>query len=350
MDGSSDGATAVLVEPAAGGTSTAGSVNPAQGAGVAGDAAAGRLDLHEGIWENAALRGCSRWPPGMRLMWRCGDGFGFVKGRCRATNLCAYCRILGVVETAEMLYLDALEHAPQLLLTLTAREHLVRADTYAALKEIRRRAKKRWPGVEWFVQVEFQKRGALHLHLLVKGVPTWDAWALKLLACEVWCDRFDALEQGQDCKPINAAQAVVRYLQKELAHGLKQEQAPPIGWRGHRTSQTRGYLVRPASVMRQEAKAALRRKRAMHRVLTDLPDADAGLVEELTDWLLGLDAEKAWTLAVVHHGAPQERTAEGGMCRLRPREERAFLESLEAGPPNPPRPPNRVEPARAEPT
>lgn len=236
-------------------------------------------------------------------MWRRGEELGFVQGRCKATNLCAYCRILGVVETAEMLYLDAMEHAPQLLLTLTAREHLTRPDTYRHLEKVRRSVRKRWPAFEYFVQVEFQKRGALHLHLLVKGVAPGDAEALKERVCGVWCARVDAEPPGQDCRPINAAQAVVRYLQKELVHGLKSEQAPPIGWRGHRTSQSRGYLVRPASVMRQEAKAALRLKRAIHKVREQMPEADGDLVEELTSWLLDIEAQKRWTLAAQHHGA-----------------------------------------------
>ena len=69
-----------------------------------------------------------------------------------------------------------------------------------------------------------------------------------------------------------------------LAHGLKAEQAPPIGWRGHRTSQTRGYFVRPASVMRFEARRALRLKRLLWKGL----DADVAELElaaaELIRW------------------------------------------------------------------
>jgi hypothetical protein len=64
---------------------------------------------------------------------------------------------------------------------------------------------------------------------------------------------------------IESAERTVSYLSKVLSHGLKAEQAPPIGWRGHRTSQTRGYLVRPASVMREEARRSLRVKRAIYK-------------------------------------------------------------------------------------
>jgi hypothetical protein len=170
-----------------------------------------------------------------------------------------------VVETLEMLWLDAAEWAPQLWAVLTAREHLTRADCYRHLEQLRTAARRRWPGIEWFVQVEFQRRGALHLNLLLKGVPADDQEQLHELLCRVWCSRVDAEPVGQWVGAIADAGHVTRYLQKTLAHGLKQEQAPPLGWRGHRTSQTRGYLVRPAAVMRREARESLRHKRALWR-------------------------------------------------------------------------------------
>lgn len=222
------------------------------------EAGARPLDLHEGISDPRALGGCQRWPEHLRLLASTGE---LVEGRCRATNKCSYCRILAVVETAEMLWLDAAEWAPTLWVVLTAREHLTRRDTYRHLEQLRTAVKRRWPGVEWFVQVEFQKRGALHLNLLIKGVPVEEASRLLGVLSERWCARVDALLVGQHIEAMSSAQAVARYLQKELAHGLKREQAPPIGWRGHRTSQTRGYLVRPASVMREEARRSLRLKR-----------------------------------------------------------------------------------------
>lgn len=264
----------------------------------------------------------------MRLMYRRGELYGFVKGRCKATNLCAYCRVLGVVETSEMLFLDALEYAPQLLLTLTAREHLTRADTYDHLRQIRRSVRKLWPDCEWFVQVEFQKRGALHLHLLVKGVPTDAADAFLERVCAVWCSRVDAERPAQDCKPINAAQAVVRYLQKELSHGLKQEQAPPLGWRGHRTSQTRGYLVRPAAAMREEARRSLRTKRKLHAIMRDVPWADAGMIEAMLEQLQEQDDANIWSVVALHHGTPHE-LVEGRMIPLAPAQAAALSTDLQ---------------------
>ena len=134
------------------------------------------------------------------------------------------------------------------------------------------------------MQVEFQRRGALHLNLLVKGVPAGDVDELLDVLASRWCARVDAERVGQWAEAIDDGLGVTRYISKMLAHGLKREQAPPVGWRGHRTSQTRGYLVRPASVMRREARRALRIKRRIHA------GADATTAElevaaaELDEW------------------------------------------------------------------
>ena len=222
------------------------------------------LDLHEGICDPLAGK-CQRWPEELRLL-NTSSG-ELLPGRCKATNLCRYCQRLYVIETVEMLTLDAMEYSPTLWIVLTAREHLTRKQTYRHLNQVRLAVRRRWPLAEWFVQVEFQRRGALHLNLLVKGVPVEDREALEDVVARRWCSRVDAERVGQWSGDVSEAGHVVRYLAKSLAHGLKAEQAPPIGWRGHRTSQTRGYLVRPASVMREEARRALRIKRAMFRGL-----------------------------------------------------------------------------------
>lgn len=192
-----------------------------------------------------------------------------VRGRCRATNLCAYCQRLYVVETVEMLRLDAAEWAPTLWTVLTAREHLTRADTYRHLEHLRRALRRELPEAQWMVQCEFQKRGALHLNLLHKGVEQATAEEVHGILTALWCRRVDALPVAQTTRELHDAEGCIGYLGKELSHGLKREQAPPIGWRGHRTSQTRGYLVRPASAMREEARRSLRTKRALWRAIND---------------------------------------------------------------------------------
>lgn len=163
-----------------------------------------------------------------------------------------------------MLLLDAVNGiAPNLWVVLTARQHLTRQDCRRHLAQLLLAARRRWPDVQWFVQVEFQRRGALHLNLLVKGVPTDDREQLHELLSRVWCARVDALPVGQWSGTIEDAGGVVRYLAKTLGHGLKSEQAPPIGWRGHRTSQTRGYLYLPAGELRPMAAESIRHRRAI---------------------------------------------------------------------------------------
>lgn len=229
-------------------------------AGIGDALRAALLDLHEGIGDPPLSDGCERWPSALRLRNRSGS---LVCGRCRSTNLCRYCQMLYVRETVEMLTLDAVEYAPTIWVVLTSREHLNRSECRDHLRQLRKAARKRWPGIEWFVQVEFQRRGALHLNLLVKGVPVDECEELRAVLVERWCSRVDALPVAQWCEPIDDGVGTVLYISKMLAHGLKSEQAPPIGWRGHRTSQTRGYLVRPASVMRLEARASLTLKREL---------------------------------------------------------------------------------------
>jgi len=268
---------------------------PPRSGSDAGEARAAErpLDLHEGICDPREF-GCSRWPEHLVLLNR-NTGV-FRPGRCKATNLCRYCQRLYVVETVEMLTLDAMEYAPTLWAVLTAREHLTRKDTYAHLRQLRKAARKRWPGIEWFVQVEFQRRGALHLNLLIKGVPVEDEAELHALLSSIWCKRVDAEPVGQWVGAVTEAQGVVRYLSKMLAHGLKAEQAPPIGWKGHRTSQTRGYLVRPAAVMRQEARRALKLKREFWKLLNAHPDVPADVVDEIATARVEEAETHTWTL------------------------------------------------------
>ncbi len=162
------------------------------------------------------------------------------------------------------------------------------------------------------MQVEFQRRGALHLNLLVKGVPVGDVDDLEKVLVERWCARVDAEPAGQWSGEISDGVGVVRYISKMLAHGLKAEQAPPIGWKGHRTSQTRGYLVRPASVMREEAREALREKRRVWKAMRLIEEATGGLaeaeeVERLVDELRKRDEASSWRLVGRSGGRQADR-------------------------------------------
>jgi hypothetical protein len=240
------------------------------------------LDLHEGIRTLDPATGCKRWPEHLRLL---NHSTGEITpGRCRATNLCPYCAMLFAVETSEMLLLDAMEDAPSIYVVLTAREHLTRAQATVELRHLRRSLRRTWPDVRWAVTVEFQRRGALHLNLLVKGVAVEDCERLVDAAASVWCSRVDAERKGQWGDVMADEVGVVQYVSK---HFMKASQAPAIGWRGHRYSSTRDYLVRPASVMREEAKRSLRLKRKLWRG------------QSLEVALHELDAESkiVWTLA-----------------------------------------------------
>lgn len=223
-------------------------------------------------------------------------------GRCRAVNKCGYCARIAAVETSEMLMLDAMEDAPSIYLVLTARELLTRRDCRQHLAQIRRACKRRWPHIRWAVLVEFQRRGALHLNLLVKGVPTEQLAELSATVEAVWCARVDAEPAGQFGGLVNDGPGLVRYIS---LHFLKPSQAPPEGWRGHRSSQTRDYLVRPAAVMRAEAQRSLRFKRELFKLAKECreqtgEDLAADELEEFAGRVLELNDAKRWQLVQLH--------------------------------------------------
>jgi hypothetical protein len=267
--------------------------------------AAAPLDLHKGIATPEAS-GCGRWPEHLRL--RASDGTA-VRARCRATNKCAYCARLFAVETSEMLLLDAAENAPTLLVVLTARELLERRDCRAHLTKLHRACRLRWPAIEWACLVEFQRRGALHLNLLVKGVPADDADQVHEVMSRVWCSRVDAAPIGQSVTPIYAVGGAVKYVSQ---HFMKPTQAPPEGWQGHRYSATRGYLVRPASIMRQEARESLRFRREVYALDRLLPEGVFFAADEIDQWAreaADRKRELTWELVRVHPTTAAPRPA-----------------------------------------
>lgn len=240
------------------------------------------LDLHEGIAIKPTIEGCRRWPKALRLA---SNGGKVVKGRCRATNLCRYCQALYVIETVEALTLDALSgSAPTVWVVLTARNHLTRREFNLHLRQVRQSLQRKGWTFEWFIEIEFQRRGALHANLLVKGVYGDDCERFRAALVALWCARpgVDALPVAQWAESIADPIAVTRYCAKMLAHGLKHEQAPPLGWKGHRTSHTRGYFGRPMWKVRAEAAASLRLKRAIWRAeQSGLAPGEAQVVAEL---------------------------------------------------------------------
>lgn len=271
---------------------------------------AGSLDLHKGI-STPSVSGCLRWPEHQRLLnHSTGE---LVRGRCRATNLCDYCAKLAAVENAELLALDAAEYAPTLWVVLTTRSGSVDSRAfYRSREKVWKAVRRRWPEAEYAFLVEFttgygKASGGVrrpHWNLLVKGVPVEDAEQLRDVVTRVWCSREDAEPWAQFVGPVSEAGGLMRYL---ALHFQKESQAPPKGWRGHRFRCSSGYLVRPASVLREEAKRSLRLKRLLWRGL-DLEEAE-----------LELAAAPTWSLRFVNPSTVDLRVdraarAEGGQA------------------------------------
>lgn len=214
--------------------------------------------------------------------------------RCKATNLCPECRVYAVRETIEMLLLDALEYPPVAMATLTAREFPKGPELRDTLRKVVLACRRRWEGFEWFVPRERHRSGQHHIHPLIKGVTEADFPELYDVITGVWCGRHDAVaypfdlraDGPQGLKSVNEGQGLVRYLSKDLSHSLKSAQALEFGFRGHRTSQTRGYFPEGAAVMRERAKASLRHRALIWKIAADNPDLAAWEVQAQVEQLL----------------------------------------------------------------
>ena len=227
------------------------------------------LDYLEGIVPPVvfrdALRDCRAGP---FEWWLLNETTGeLVRPRCKAPNKCSHCRELGARETVEMIALAAADCPPDLYVVLTTSEFVTRADLRHDLDHIRRAVRRRWPAWEYFCAIEWQRRGALHVNLLTRGVPPRcrDEFMRTVLA--VWQRRHRAVRAAQSCQPIRSARHAAAYVHKLGKYLSKDDQAAPPGWRGHRSSQTRGYLGRPASEVREEARLSLRWKALCGRLL-----------------------------------------------------------------------------------
>ncbi len=286
---------------------------------TAGPAAADQLEAL-GLDRKRELSGCARWPAWMRLLSSEGE---LARGRCKATNLCSHCQRCYVRETVEALILDSMERAPTCWVVLTAREHLTRAELRRHFDSMRQALKRRGWVVEWFVQVEFQRRGALHANLLVKGCEGREAqFGQDLLA--LWEERpgVTAVREAQYVGAIGASVAVAKYCGKMLGHGLKQEQAPPLGWRGHRTSHTRGYFASGTPTARARARESLAYKRGLaHAVASGLGAHDAELAVREA---MAIAARTTWVLA-------NERGARLSGASFRPQRSELLRQALADG-------------------
>jgi hypothetical protein len=257
----------------------------------------GPLDLHEGI-SDPRTSGCPRWP---ETMWLVSDQGEAVRGRCRATNQCAYCARLGAVENSELLALDALAgEAPSVWAVLTTRTaDADPARFYESRRQVIRALRRRWPECEYAALVEFTTgygplsggRRRPHWNLLLKGVPADALDQVGDVIRRVWCSREDAEPWAQHVGPVSEAGGLMRYI---ALHFQKESQAPPEGWRGHRFLKSRGYLAVSTPQAREEARRSLRHKREVWRAIgrglqghdAELAAHEALEAAELRSWRL----------------------------------------------------------------
>lgn len=231
--------------------------------------------------------------------------------RCKATNRCSYCRELGARETAEMVLLAADEAPPEVYVVLTCREHVTRQQLRRDLCQLRRVARRYWSGFEYFCALEWQRRGAIHVNLLVRGVARGAADLLLRVLFRVWRRRHTAVLPAQHASPIASERHCARYVLKLARYIAKPDQSAPAGWGGHRSSQTRGFLPRSAAEMRSEARESLAYKAAAARYRS------AGLSVVEAAWKAAEDLEMArsdeWVLY-----APMESAPSGSSMERRP--------------------------------
>lgn len=127
--------------------------------------------------------------------------------RCKSTNKCSYCREVGARETVEMISLAAEELPPTVFVVLTTSEFVTRAELRRDLCQLRRAARRRWPATEYFCALEWQRRGAIHVNLLVRGPAPDEAWELMDVLWNVWKGRHRADVRAQDASPVRSARS-----------------------------------------------------------------------------------------------------------------------------------------------
>ena len=256
------------------------------------------LDLHEGI-ATATVKSCPRWPKRLALVSNFGE---IVQGRCQSPNQCEYCARLSAVENAELLSLDAMHGvAPTsyVVLTQPSAEQSPK-EYYAAKQALQRALRREIDGYQAAWMIEFTtgrakssggKRRA-HLNGLTKGVLTDDHTAIVQQVIErEWCPRQEASARAQYVAPVQDLGGLARYL---ALHFLKERQAPPHGWRGHRFTTTRGYLWLPTPQARKIAHESLANKRELWRALEN--GLDATEAEEHVAWKAWVRSRTEWAI------------------------------------------------------
>lgn len=285
---------------------------PVAGSSAASDRAPGgaagtALGLHKGIateraWERPTK--CDRWPENLRLESTLGD---LVPGRCRATNLCAYCAMLAGVENTEVLWQDALNNsAPTFWTVLGTRTATLDMATFRNARTlVIRAAKSVVPEAEAATLVEYttgygknaggERRP--HWNWTWKHVPTERQEQLHAAVVGAWVGNRDvdatwkAHKFDRSARAIHEMGGLARYLADHL---VKESQRPPEGFRGHRFRTTRGYLAEPLPEARERARAALRLRREVWKAEQRGLTGDAAL--EAAERALYELGELSWEL------------------------------------------------------
>lgn len=250
----------------------------------AGASAVGRpqaaLGLHKGIatgegsWERPTA--CERWPEKLRLQSTLGD---LIPGRCKATNLCEYCAMLTGIENCEVLWQDALTNtAPTLWTVLGTRAATLDMATFRTARTmVLRAARESFPEAECATLVEYttgygDRAGGKrrpHWNFTWKGVE--DAEKLHAVILDPWLRHVDATRKAHAfdrcVRPIHEMGGLSRYLADHLT---KESQRPPKGFRGHRFRTSRGYLAEPLPQAREKARDALRLRRELWKLRTEV--------------------------------------------------------------------------------
>jgi hypothetical protein len=226
-----------------------------------------------------------------------------VQGRCSSPNLCEYCARLAAVENAELLAMDAIEgSAPSTYCVLTTPSTVQEpSHYYESLKQLQRALRSRLPGYQaaWLVEFTTGRAGTAgghrrpHFNGLLKGVH--DEAQVAIVTDEIhriWCSRESAVRAAQYVAPVQEMGGLMRYL---ALHFLKEAQAPPKGWKGHRFRATRGYLWTPTPQARKLARESLMNKRELWRAIeremtveeAEMHVARIAALRDATTWAVG---------------------------------------------------------------
>lgn len=284
------------------------------GADAPAAAAERPLGGYEGLSTSDPREGCPRWPELLWLKWSRGELTGFVRGRCKSTNLCHYCAVQAAHENARMLSLDAVDDTqPRVLAILGTRTATTDTEPFYRAREFVIRALRDRFGrdVEYSSLQEFttglgprsggQRRP--HWNLFLKGIPAELVAEAREIIRRVWCRYVDAEPDYQYVEELRDAAAAAQYV---ALHFQKEGQSPDVGWRGQRFNCSRGYfgdLTRAQA--RDRARESLRVDRELFKALRDGLEGEHAQLA--ADEAIEIAAATTWEL---HREAPPRHPLE----------------------------------------